>query len=64
MIINTLHALLAGAAVLETKATTQPPSVPAHDRETHERFRQVVKDERSSDQAQVISDEPDGNKLS
>lgn len=50
---TTARMLLAGVAVLDAKA-----------RETHERFRQVVKDDRASDQAQDMSDEPEGNKLS
>jgi len=56
--------LLAGVAALEAKATTEPPHVPTHARETHVLFRRVLNDDRASEQAQDISDEVDGNKPS
>ena len=54
--------LVAGATFLEANANIQPPHVPTHDRETHERFRQVVNDDRAAKQAPDISNEIDGNK--
>ena len=59
-----VRVLLAGVAILEAKATTQPPHVPTHDREANALFQPVVKDDRASEQAPDTdtSDKADGNK--